>query len=430
MKQYAIPMALLVLSLLLVVFSESSRPKHVDWSPGYRGDETKPLGSYILRDQLGDLFPDQEITDVDQTLYEALFDSERTIEPGSNYILITDELSLSVLDTRSFLEFIREGGQALIAASSITGPLADSLVLETEQTFALQQVGGPEQGEIGEHPEKPAFRITTPSAGEDRTYSIRIPRSGWDGARHFILFDEDMTRIVETTAEELPIGVEQTDRARLITTLRIELDAGEIILTSLPETFSNVTLLEEEGLKRASVLLSYLPTAPIYWDEYYKPSGRMEGGSGGSGSPMSYIMSRPALYTAWLLVLGGLLLFIIFAARRRQRIIPVVDPPRNVTLDFIETVGNLYHDQGSFTDLAVRRTTSLLEYIRENLSLQTGTIDDLFVRRLSERSGVAPERIAQLTSWIARARHGTTFEAPDLLAYNREIEHFYANTER
>jgi hypothetical protein len=145
---------------------------------------------------------------------------------------------------------------------------------------------------------------------------------------------------------------------------------------------------------------------------------------------MSYIQSRPPLYTAWLLLMGGLLLFIIFAARRRQRIVPVIEPPRNVTLDFIETVGNLYHDQGSFTDLAVRRTGSLLEYIRENLSLPTSTIDETFVHRLSERSGVEHEHIAQLASWITRAERGATFEAPDLLTYNREIEYFYGNTER
>ena len=427
MKQYGIPLIILSITLLLVVLSESNRPKRVDWSPGYGRDETKPLGGYILRDQLHDLFPDEEIVDVDQTLYEALFDSDRTIPPGSNYILVTDELNLSVLDTRLFLDFIRDGGTALIAASHIEGPLADSLTIETEQTFALEVMN---RGGEGVDAKTTPLRFTTPSAGEDRTFSVRIPRSGWDGARHFILFDEDIARVVETTEKEVPIGVEGDLTARLVTTLRIELEGGEIIITSLPESLSNVALLDEEGLKRASLLLSYLPTAPIYWDEYYKPtSGPGEGGPQG-GSPMSYIQSRPPLYTAWLLLMGGLLLFIILAARRRQRVVPVVEPPRNVTLDFIETVGNLYHDQGSYTDLAVRRTASLLEYIRENLSLPTGTIDETFVRRLAERSGVDHERIAQLASWITRAERGATFESSDLLTYNREIEHFYGNTER
>lgn len=428
MKEYRMPLILIALTLLIVILSESNRPKQIDWSPGFGGAETKPLGGYVLRDQLEEFFPGEEIFEVDETAYEALYDSDGTIEPGANYIIVTDRLAMSVLDTRSYLEFIRDGGNGFIAAAAIEGALADSLFVDLEPTSSLAAwEGGRREDDLL----RLSLEFTSPSIGEERTRRVRVPRLGWEAPRHVTLFDEDIARIVEVTTEELSIAPQQPEAtARLITSLRIELGEGEIVLTSLPQTLSNVALIDEEGLRRAAVLMSYLPNRPVYWDEYYKPTGRPVGGQAGERNPMGYILSRPALYTAWVLLLGGLVLFIIFAARRRQRIIPVVEPPQNVTLDFIRTVGHLYHDEGSYHDLAVRRTTSLLEYVRDHLSLATTTIDDLFIRRLAERSGVDVDRVAILADWIRRVERETELTAADLLAYNREIEYFYATTER
>ena len=410
MKGLRVPIILGVIALILIVVAEVNRPKPIDWSPGYRSTETKPLGSFVTADLLTTFFNGQEVTVLDESLYEVLYPGGEQMLPGGNYLLVTDDLRMSELDTRSLLEWVRAGGNALIAVESIEGPLSDSLLLE----YSLNTATALTEGE-----NKVGFHFSSNATGKYQENWLQTGRGLSPWINHFILFNEENTTIVEET-----IGSEDGATDRLITALRIELDEGTILVSSIPESFSNIVMLDEEGFRRGSVLLSYLPAAPLYWDDYYKP--KRSGGAGGSdaGSPLSYITSRPALRTAWTLLLVGLVLFVIFAARRRQRVIPVVKPPRNVTLDFVEMVGGLYHDQGSFVDLAGRRTTSLLEYIRHRLNLPTTELDGLFAKRLAERSGVDTKMAEELVRSIVeieKPRRDISWGAPGLQQKDRGV---------
>ncbi len=55
---------------------------------------------------------------------------------------------------------------------------------------------------------------------------------------------------------------------------------------------------------------------------------------------------------AWFLALTLVVLYIIVYARRQQRAIPVVAPPRNATRDLVHTIGRLYWHKGDHADLA------------------------------------------------------------------------------
>ena len=46
------------------------------------------------------------------------------------------------------------------------------------------------------------------------------------------------------------------------------------------------------------------------------------------------------------------LLFIIFHAKRKQRIVPVIEPLQNSSAEFVKTIGNLYLQEGNFKDMA------------------------------------------------------------------------------
>ena len=53
-------------------------------------------------------------------------------------------------------------------------------------------------------------------------------------------------------------------------------------------------------------------------------------------------MKHPPLQYAFWLSLLLLLLYILFAGKRMQRIIPLVKPNENTTVTFTETIGRLY----------------------------------------------------------------------------------------
>ncbi len=72
-------------------------------------------------------------------------------------------------------------------------------------------------------------------------------------------------------------------------------------------------------------------------------------------SPLRFILSEPSLRSAWRLGIVGLLLFVLFMAKRRQRIVPVKTALTNTSVAFAKTIGNLYYQEGQPKDLIVKK---------------------------------------------------------------------------
>ena len=65
-----------------------------------------------------------------------------------------------------------------------------------------------------------------------------------------------------------------------------------------------------------------------------------------------------------LIALLSIILFIFFNAKRRQRIIPIIEPLVNSTVDFTKTIGNLYFQQNNNADLINKKIIKPLEKIK------------------------------------------------------------------
>ncbi len=120
---------------------------------------------------------------------------------------------------------------------------------------------------------------------------------------------------------------------------------GAIYFHSVPLAFTNYYLLPQNNSGYISRCFSYLPVAPVYWDEYYKV------GRQGAGTPIRVLLQTPALKTALVLTLALVLVYMLFQSKRRQRIIPVIKPFENSTLQFVGTVARLYYNRGEHTSV-------------------------------------------------------------------------------
>lgn len=70
---------------------------------------------------------------------------------------------------------------------------------------------------------------------------------------------------------------------------------------------------------------------------------------------LSYLTEQDALNLAYWLAVIAILLFLIFAARRKQNVIPEVTAPRNRTVDLVRHEGTLYQSQGDYLDLVQKK---------------------------------------------------------------------------
>jgi hypothetical protein len=161
-----------------------------------------------------------------------------------------------------------------------------------------------------------------------------------------------------------------------------------------------------------------LSAGNVIWDEYYKV------GKGERESPLRFILSRTALAWAYGITIVSLLCYVLFEAKRRQRIIPVVSPPQNATLEFVDTIGRLYYQHGDHKNLAQKKITYFMESIRTRFYLKTGILDEEFVDRLSEKSNVEREQVKMLISLIRKISESDSVSEDMLIRLSDMIERF------
>jgi hypothetical protein len=184
--------------------------------------------------------------------------------------------------------------------------------------------------------------------------------------------------------------------------------------------FTNLFVLRPQTSDFAFASLSYLP-APrtIWWDEYQK-QGRRE-----QQSLLRVVLRYEALRTAFYASLLGIVLFILFEAKRRQRIIPVLKPLPNTTLLFTRTVASLYRQGNNHQLIAEKKISLFLEYVRTRFQENTTDIaDEQFRERLTQKAGLPRARVDELVRLINFARTAPRVSDHDLLLLSRAISAF------
>jgi len=206
--------------------------------------------------------------------------------------------------------------------------------------------------------------------------------------------------------------------------IQIKFGKGKLFVSSLPEVFSNYHFVSERNSDYVYKALSYLPNQQIIWDEYYKV------GNVHQDSPMRVIFNNPALLTAYYLLMLSLIIYMIIGAKRKQRVIPVIEPLRNTTLDFVDIVGTLYYQAGNHKNLADKKITFFLEYIRTSFQVKTTLYDDTFIERISNLSGIDKQKVHDLFYYFSDITFKQSITQQQLLKLNRMIEDFYNENKR
>ncbi len=192
---------------------------------------------------------------------------------------------------------------------------------------------------------------------------------------------------------------------------------GAIYYNLNPAAFTNYYLLK--GKQQYAVeALSYMNDGPVFFDDYGK-SGRKV-----VASPLRFVLSQQPLKWAYFLALAGVLLYMVFASKRRQRIIPVVKPLENSTVEFTRTIGNLYFQSGDHTGIITKKINYFLESIRSQYYLDTQQLDDTLIERLSVKSGVDQKQTADLINYINQLRGKPSHIEYELKQLNKKIETF------
>ena len=128
-------------------------------------------------------------------------------------------------------------------------------------------------------------------------------------------------------------------------------------------------------------------------------------------------------------MLIGIVIYVLFQGKRRQRPIPVIAPPVNKTFEFTQTIAGVYWDRKAFKEIAEKQISLFLEYIRLRLRIPTEKRDALFMRQLTERSGNSPGDTEKLFKFIGQIESAGEVTEQDLIKLNRIITQFKSSTD-
>lgn len=123
----------------------------------------------------------------------------------------------------------------------------------------------------------------------------------------------------------------------------------------------------------------------------------------------------------------GVLVLFIFGARRRQRSIPVIARPENTSLSFIDTMARLYYSRHDHLDIATKRYTYFLEFLRARYYINTGADESRVISEVARKSGVSERSVAALFKMGNKLERLRQISQEDLEQFNRQIEFFYNN---
>jgi len=382
---------LIIASGLLLVYlvAQYNRPKQIDWTETFINTDKIPFGTYILYDRLSDIYPRATINACQKSPYEVIATDKLN---NSTYIIISSTVNFNEDDYGQLLKYVVKGNNVFIAAANF-GPVmlkelkvhATSELLTNGQTYVnFVNKGLGDSSYVFEH------KITENYFnGFDTSKTVILGKNGYDHASY----------------------------------IKIHVGKGALYLNANPLLFTNYSLLQNKGADYAAKALSYLKIQnAVAWDEYYS-----QGREGGDSSMQVFLRHKP-LRWAFYLVFFSLFIFVVYQSKRRQRVIPIIEPVTNTSVEFVSVVGQVYFEQHNNSNIAQKKASYFLDHIRTRYNLNTGIQDTAFMQALAKKSGVDIALINDIFYSLALIQHGEPVSNNELVSFNQKIEQFYTRS--
>ncbi len=241
----------------------------------------------------------------------------------------------------------------------------------------------------------------------------------WNGFKYYIMQDSLEFNFLSGYGNLLNSGV-------------IEYGKGKVYLNTTPELFTNYQILTKDGFEYSKVWLNEIPkNEPVYWLEmarfeppvynYWDEINENKK----DDSYLQFIFQNENRIFAMLLLIAGLILFIVFRAKRMQPLVPVLPKKRNMSLIFAETVTSIYFNQRNPFALVKVQKSNFYSIVQKHFHIDLSKeVTEKEIESLSQKSNVSKEEINEILKSFKLLRQYNTSES-DLTELRKSILNFY-----
>lgn len=358
LKKFGIALLVLVACIFLY---ERGKTKPIYWHETYNNKDKNPYGLYIFDQEVEKLLQGKTFTRFSTDLFTFLYQPNYDTITPSNLLVVSGEyVDLDQYTAKHLKTYIEKGNTAFIFADELSNSFLEVFGLQYQET----------NSENYDTRSTSVLTLTNPKLTTQK-FRIKTP------------VDPQSFEILDSVKNKVDILGYRTlkDTIKQVNVVRIKEGEGQLILGSSPLIFTNYYLLESNNHLYVEGVLSYLPPRDITYMLV-----QHTGDKGESSSLLRFIFEHPALTWAWYFFLLALVVFTLFTAKRKQRIIPIIPTVKNTTVAFTKTVSNLYIQSKDYNDLIHKSIIYTLEKIRRIYAIDTTQLDEKFVQQLQAKT--------------------------------------------
>lgn len=398
----------MVILIYIIVSYINQKPSRFIWNKSYQDSKIEPydFGVFkrLIEDKSGIMVLAED--NLSQTL--------TSHEEVSSYVFIGRNCYLRQSEVEHLLRLADEGKQVLIISEGFPDTLLQALSykLQTIKTSVVNEAI------VGV---KSLYQF---SLFDSLTFRYREHQLIGKTLTDWHVFDVTDQSVFGADSGAIPY----LSLSRLngqLNAIKFKHGRGSITLNSSPMLFSNLAMQSEQIFLMTSELMSGMDLTCVVYDAASREQKvNASNIHRSSDSPLSYILAQASFRWAWYVFIGTVLAFFVFKAKRKQRIIPVIQQKSNTTLEFIDTLSALYYQSADYGKMAQTRMHLFLYFIRYKLGVSTQEINEDCIQMISHKSAVNKEIIQSIFNYYNTLKIAQV-SPEQLMALHRRIEQFY-----
>ncbi|TXD50712.1 DUF4350 domain-containing protein [Polaribacter sp. IC063] len=403
MKQLIITYKHLFTILCFVLLSGCGK---TNWTENYREKEKSPFGTYIIYNEVDELLKNEEVIYLKENFYDYLYKNQETTKADfGTYICIkNDAYKLTGDGIDALLSFVASGNNAFLSLNEFSENLREKLEITTnnlDKNVSTIEDLRPLKGEFylkNENLKTQAF-----------IFDRNIRR------HYFVTYNENKTIV---------LGSAKIDGEKVPNFMKIYHGKGAIYVHANPVVFTNYYLLKDKEQYTENVF-SYLPSSTLLWDPQIKKSEYSNQPDKDNESVFKFFLQHETLTWFLFVSLVGILLFMLFNARRKQRAIPIILPLENTTVAFTQTISSLYLKEEDHKNLVDKKIAFFLEKVRTKYLLNTNILNKNFIHHLAAKSDNKIQNTKYLINTIITLNKRFECTQEELLVLHKMIDNFF-----
>ncbi|MBF1633252.1 MAG: DUF4350 domain-containing protein [Prevotella sp.] len=381
--------------LVFVFLLEWNAPSKFVWEPTFSHYDKQPFGCAVFDSLMEKSVPaGYEVTK--KTI--AQLERDGYGKKPHAFLIQTDRFSPSATDIRSLDRLLKAGNKVFIATSDIE---PDSLYPDLQISINGQNVFSPMEVKASiANQSIPYDTLVFPRQlpYQEKEYHVYSAMTGNSVAVEGNVTCDTLVKCWVSEEES-----DSTEGPWVPRVVKIKRGKGELFVSCDPLLMTNYGILDTQINGLIFRLMSQFRGLPIIRTEAYGPETEFE-----TNTPLRFWLQNEPLRWAIYLTLGGLLLFCIFYARRRQRVIPVVEEPANRSLEFVKLIGTLYHQKHISRDLLQKKYSYFGETLRRMTMIDVEDVESRKenIAQIAIRTGMPEAEVRMILDRVDRYLQG------------------------